>query len=83
MARFSPSLTHISLPTDFRTAYGSRIEGFRKLNPPGFEGVDTMNKPSPAELWPTLAPDWMLNAPEWLGDLFIALISVLSMATGT
>lgn len=29
-----------------------------------------MNKPSPAELWPTLAPDWMLNAPEWLGDLF-------------
>lgn len=29
-----------------------------------------MNKPTPAELWPLLAPDWMLSAPEWLENLF-------------
>ena len=29
-----------------------------------------MNKPTPAQLWPTLAPDWMLNAPEGLSEFF-------------
>ena len=28
-----------------------------------------MNKLTPAQLWPTLAPEWMLNAPEWLEDI--------------
>ena len=29
-----------------------------------------MNKPTPLQLWPTLAPDWMLNSPDWLEDIF-------------
>ena len=29
-----------------------------------------MNKVTPSQLWPTLAPDWMLNAPDWLEDIF-------------
>ena len=30
-----------------------------------------MNKmPPPGELWPTIAPEWMLNVPEWLEDFF-------------
>ena len=29
-----------------------------------------MNKLTPAQLWPTLAPEWMLDAPQWLADFF-------------
>ena len=29
-----------------------------------------MNKVTPSQLWPTIAPDWMLQAPEWLEDIF-------------
>ena len=29
-----------------------------------------MNKPSPAKLWPDVAPDWILNLPEWLEEIF-------------
>jgi len=29
-----------------------------------------MNRVSPGELWPQVAPDWILNMPEWLEDLF-------------
>ena len=32
-----------------------------------------MNKLTPAQLWPTLAPDWMLNLPGWLEDFFFKL----------
>lgn len=32
-----------------------------------------MNKPTASELWPGLAPDWMLSAPEWLEDFFYNL----------
>lgn len=26
-------------------------------------------KPAPSTLWPTVAPEWMLNLPEWLEDI--------------
>ena len=29
-----------------------------------------MNKITPSMLWPEIAPEWMLNAPEWLEDIF-------------
>ena len=29
-----------------------------------------MNKLSPAKLWPDVAPDWILNLPEWLEEIF-------------
>ena len=29
-----------------------------------------MNKTTPAQLWPAIAPDWMLEAPDWLEDIF-------------
>ena len=29
-----------------------------------------MNKVTPSQLWPPIAPDWMLQAPEWLEDIF-------------
>jgi len=29
-----------------------------------------MNKPTPLQLWPTIAPDWMLNSPDWLEEIF-------------
>ncbi len=29
-----------------------------------------MNKPTPMQMWAELAPDWMLNCPEWLEELF-------------
>lgn len=32
-----------------------------------------MNKPTPASLWPEIAPDWMLNLPEGLEDFFYKL----------
>ena len=25
--------------------------------------------PGPAKLWPTVAPEWILNSPEWWEDL--------------
>ncbi len=28
------------------------------------------NKPTPEDLWPELAPDWMLTLPEWIHDFF-------------
>jgi len=27
-----------------------------------------MNMPTPAELWPTVAPEWILNSSQWLND---------------
>ncbi len=32
-----------------------------------------MNKPTALELWPSVAPDWMLSVPEWLEDFFYNL----------
>ncbi len=29
-----------------------------------------MNKATPLQLWPEIAPSWMLEAPEWLEDFF-------------
>lgn len=29
-----------------------------------------MNSPTPSQLWPQLAPQWMLNCPDWLEDIF-------------
>ena len=29
-----------------------------------------MNRISPSQLWPTVAPAWMLNLPQWLEDIF-------------
>ena len=29
-----------------------------------------MNRVTPAQLWPEVAPQWMLNLPEGLEDLF-------------
>ena len=29
-----------------------------------------MNRVSPSQLWPTVAPGWMLNLPQWLEDIF-------------
>ena len=29
-----------------------------------------MNRVSPSQLWPTIAPGWMLNLPQWLEDIF-------------
>ena len=29
-----------------------------------------MNRPTAAQVWPEIAPDWMLNAPGWLSDFF-------------
>ena len=29
-----------------------------------------MNKVTPSMLWPEIAPEWMLNAPQWLEDIF-------------
>ena len=29
-----------------------------------------MNKITPSMLWPEVAPEWMLNAPQWLEDIF-------------
>lgn len=32
-----------------------------------------MNKLTPSQLWPTLAPEWILKLPEWLEDFFFKL----------
>ena len=32
-----------------------------------------MNKPTPASLWPEIAPEWMLNLPDGLEDFFYKL----------
>lgn len=32
-----------------------------------------MNKITPSQLWPTIAPGWMLKAPEWLEDFFFKI----------
>ena len=29
-----------------------------------------MNRITPSQLWPDVAPDWMLNLPQWLEDIF-------------
>ena len=32
-----------------------------------------MNRISPSQLWPEVAPDWMLNLPQWLEDIFFKM----------
>ena len=36
-----------------------------------------MNRLTPAQLWPQVAPEWMLNAPEWLEGIFYDLYKCL------
>lgn len=32
-----------------------------------------MNRVTPAQMWPQVAPEWMLESPEWLEDIFFNL----------